>query len=170
MDKRLLPRVRKVVECTYYLSDGTNVQSCLGCRRQESETPCKGTACAKKGIGDREKGIVEKETLSPIPSPLSPGSEGYYESKICPGLFFDEYHLDVEMNGQAGLTPKQYVILKLLDARNGSVDVEEVKTKCWHKETDKGNFATHIYELNKRLVNIGVENSVTVHEGMLLFQ
>jgi len=97
--------------------------------------------------------------------------EGYYESQICPGLWFDKYRLDVEMDGQADLSALQFAILTLLDDKNGRVDVEFVKTKCWTKHPSRENFANRISELNEKLMNIGVrEKTIMVNKGILSFE
>jgi|GEM_PF-4420884 len=96
--------------------------------------------------------------------------EGYYESQIYPGLFFDKYRHDVELNGQACLTPKLYSILTLLDDELGLAEIDYLKSKCFRSEVSNSRFKSAISELNKLLANIGVQKVVIISKGKLLFQ
>ncbi len=118
---------------------------------------------------DRTEKEFRVESEHSLPKPEI-RREGYYESQIYPGLFFHKYQLDVELDGQAGLTATQFAILALLDDEGGEVSVDRVKGQCWEEPPERVAFANHITELNKRLCKIGVEKNVSVNGKMLLFQ
>ena len=93
----------------------------------------------------------------------------YFESDICPGLWFRKYAHDVEMNGHAGLRRLEFNILLLLNDGGGDVDIEYAKSRCWGKEPTEGTFKTTISTLNKKLSAIGVLATAQIENGRLLF-
>ena len=116
--------------------------------------------------------VVAKEVASETRATMPEKRDHYFESDICPGLFFLKYRNDVEYEGegQAGLSALQFNIFLLLNDEGGDADVDDAKRQCWGKEPTHESFKNVVSTLNEKLANISVPKFAQIENGRLIFR